>query len=153
MARPVLLCFDRSEHASDAIRAAGALFPGHDPLVLGVAVPAKDELPLDPLSDLIGRLSGLYREWDETVAELADRHALRGCELAAKAGLHARPLTAVGKPAATILRVADEHDAAVIVLCAGNHKALSRVPGSVAARVLHDTNRPVLVIPARRESR
>jgi nucleotide-binding universal stress UspA family protein len=143
MAGPVLLCFDGSEHAAEAIRAAGVLFPGRDALVLSIAIPAKDEFPLDPVSDLVGRLSHLYREWDEMTAGLAKRHALRGCELAAEAGLHARPLTATGKAAPTILRVGDEHDADVIVLGAGNYKTLGRV----AARVLHATTRPVLVSP------
>ena len=153
MARPVLLCVDGSEHAAEAIRRSGALFPGHDALVLSVAIPAKDELPLDPMSDLVGRLSGLYREWDDVAAELADRHARRGCELAAEVGLHARPLTAVGKAVPTIVRIAEEHDAEVIVVGAGTYKTLSRVLGSVAAGVLHDTSRPVLVVPARREGR
>jgi nucleotide-binding universal stress UspA family protein len=153
MADLALLCFDGSEHAAEAISGAGALLPRHDALVLSVATRAKDEFPLDPLSDLVGRLSGLYRDWDEAVAELAERQARRGCELAAEAGLHARPLTAVGKPAATILRVADEHDVAVIVLGAGNHRPLGGVLGSVVARVVHETNRPVLVIPSRPESR
>jgi nucleotide-binding universal stress UspA family protein len=153
MARPALLCFDGSEHATDAIRGAGALLPGQEALVLCVATPAKDELPFDPVSDVVGRLSGLYRDWDEAVAEIADRQARRGCELAAEAGLHPRSLAAFGKPAATILRVADEHDAAVIVLGAGNYKTLGGVLGSVVARVLHEANRPVLVIPPRRNSR
>jgi len=153
MADLALLCFDGSEHAAEAIRRAGSLLPRHDALVLSVATPAKDELPLDPLSDLVGRLSGLYRDWDEAVAELAERQARRGCELAAEAGLHARPLTTVGKPAATILRVADEHDVAVIVLGAGTHGPLGGLLGSVVARVVHDTDRPVLVIPARPERR
>lgn len=146
MAGPVLLCFDGSEHAAQAIRAAGALFPGRDALVLSVAIPAKDELPLDPVSDLIGRLSRLYREWDEMAADLATRQAQHGCELAAEAGLHARPLTATGKAAPTILRAGDEHDAELIVLGAGNYKTLGRV----AARVLHSAQRPVLVSPARK---
>ena len=153
MAHPALLCFDGSDHAAEAIRRAGALLAGHDALVLSVATPAKDELSLDPVSDLVGRLSGVYRDWDEAVAELADRQARRGCELAAEAGIHAVPLTAFGKPAATILRVADEHDAAVIVLGAGNRSTLGGVLGSVVARVVHDTNRPVLVIPTRPEGR
>jgi magnesium-transporting ATPase (P-type) len=51
--------------------------------------PAKDELPLDPVGDLVGRLSGLYRDWDEAVAELAEQQAVRGCQLAGESGLRA----------------------------------------------------------------
>jgi hypothetical protein len=71
------------------IRRTGGLLPGHEALVLSVATPAKDELPLDPISDLVGRFSGLYRDWDEAAAKLAERHAHRGCELAGQAGLRA----------------------------------------------------------------
>ena len=149
----MLLCFDGSGEAAAAIRGGAALFPGREAIVLSVAVPAKDELPLDPMSDLVGRLSGLYGDWDEVCAELAERHARSGCQLATEAGLHARPLTAVGKPAAAILRVADEHDVAVIVLGASSHGALGGLLGSVAARVVHQAKRPVLVIPASDEHR
>jgi nucleotide-binding universal stress UspA family protein len=148
---PVLVCFDGSKEAGAAIRRAAGLFPGREAIVLSVAVPARDELPLDPISDLVGRLSGLYRDWDEVCAELAERHALSGCQLATEAGLNARPLTAVGKPAPTILRVADERDAAVIVLGASTHARLGGLLGSVAARVAHHSKRPVLVVPAHGE--
>lgn len=150
---PALVCFDGSAEAEEAIRRAGALLPGRDVLVLSVATPAADEIRLDPVSDLVGRFSGLYREWDESVAELAERQAHRGCELADEAGLNARPLTAVGMPAPTILRLAAEHDAAVIVLGAGARGALGGLLGSVVARVVHQADRPVLVVPTDRESR
>jgi hypothetical protein len=79
MIGPVLLCSDGSEAAADGIRGAASLFPGREEIVLSVAVPARDELPLDPASDLVGRLSGLYGNWDEACAELAERHARGGC--------------------------------------------------------------------------
>jgi nucleotide-binding universal stress UspA family protein len=146
--RPLLLCFDGTEEAAEAIRRAGALLPGREAIVLSVAVPAKDELPFDPVGDLVGRLSGLYRDWDEFVAELAEKRALRGCQLASESGLQARPLTATGKPAPTIVRIAEAHDVALIVLSAGRHTALAGLLGSVAARVVHHATRPVLVVPA-----
>jgi nucleotide-binding universal stress UspA family protein len=146
---PVLLCFDGSAEAAAAIRCAGALLAGRETLVLAVAIPAKDELPLDPASDLVGRITGVYREWDAIAIELAERQARAGCELAAEAGLDARPLTASGKPAAAILRAAADHDVAVIVLGAGRHGALGGLLGSVSARVVQLATRPVLVIPGR----
>jgi nucleotide-binding universal stress UspA family protein len=143
--RPALLCFDGSPEAAEAIRAAGTLLPGRESLVLAVAVPAADEFPLDPIGDLVGRLSSLYADWDEIAAEVAEGHARNGCELAAGAGLPARPLTAAGKPAPTILRVAEEHDVAVIVLGGRAHGGLLR--GGLAARLVGQSSRPVLVIP------
>ncbi len=143
--RPALLCFDGSPEAVAAIHAAGTLLPGRESLVLAVAVPAADEYPLDPIGDLVGRLSSLYADWDEIAVEVAERHARHGCELAAGAGLPARPLTAVGKPAPTILRVAEERDVAVIVLGGRAHGGLLR--GGLAARLVGQSARPVLVIP------
>ncbi len=151
--KPVLVCFDGSEDAAAAIRYAGELFPGRDALVLSVATPAKEQVPLDPISDLVGRFSGLYADWDEAVAELAERQGRRGCELAVEAGLLARPLAASGKPAATILRTADEHDACAIVLGGGAPTRLGSAVGSVVARVVHGANRPVLVVPAATQPR
>jgi nucleotide-binding universal stress UspA family protein len=148
MTRPLLICFDGSDEAAEAIRRVGALMPGREALVLSVAIPAKDELPLDPVSDLVGHYSGLYREWDEAVLELARQQSRRGCQLATDAQLHAEPVTAVGKAAATILRIAEEHDVALIVLGAGRHTALGGLLGSVATRVVHHAKRPVLVVPA-----
>jgi nucleotide-binding universal stress UspA family protein len=145
------VCFDGSEEAAEAIRRAGALMPGSEAIVLSVAIPAKDELPLDPVGDLVGRLSRLYREWDEAVAELAEQQALRGCQPAGESGLRPRPLTAVGKAAPTIVHVAEAEDVALIVLSAGRHTAVGEMLGSVAARVVHQATRPVLVIPVRRE--
>jgi nucleotide-binding universal stress UspA family protein len=149
--RPLLVCFDGSDEAAEAIRHAGALMPGHEAIVLSVAIPAKDELPLDPVGDLVGTLSGLYRDWDEAAAELAEQQAMRGCNLAGESGLQARPLAAVGKAAPTILRIAEAEDVALIVLSAGRHTALGELLGSVAAQVVHQATRPVLVIPAGRE--
>jgi nucleotide-binding universal stress UspA family protein len=107
--------------------------------------------PLDPISDLAGRFSGLYADWDEAVAELAERQARRGCELATEAGLLARPLAASGKPAATILRTASENDACAIVLGSGAHTRLGSAFASVVTRVVHGADRPVLVVPAAKQ--
>jgi nucleotide-binding universal stress UspA family protein len=146
---PVLLCFDGSDEAAEAIRCASVLLATREAIVLTVATPAKDELPLDPAGDLVGRLSGLYRDWDEIATEIAERHAHSGCELASGAGFAARSLTASGKPAAAILRVANEQDVSVIVLGAGRHGVLGGLLGGVSARVAERAAQPVLVIPRR----
>ena len=146
---PVLCCYSGSAEAADAIRSAGALLAVRDAIVLAVAIPARDELPLDPAGDLVGRLSGLYRDWDEIAIELAERQARIGAEIATGEGFTARPLTVSGRPAPTILRVADELDASVIVLGAARRGALEGLLGSVSARVVQHARRPVLVIPTR----
>ncbi len=146
MTGPALLCFDGSTEAAAAITRAGAILAERRAIVLSVAIPAEAELPLDAVSDLVGRLSGVYRDWDEIAGQIAARHAADGCRMATEAGFDATPLTAVGKPAATILGVADAHDAGVIVLGTGRPRPLGALLGSVSARVVLESARPVLVI-------
>jgi nucleotide-binding universal stress UspA family protein len=143
----LLLCYDGSAAADRAIRTAGGLFSDHDALVLSVAIPAKDEWPLDPMGDLVGRLSGLYHEWDELAMELAQRRAALGCQIAAEVGVHATPLIAAGKTAPTILRVADEHDVSTIVIGTRGHRSSLQL-GSVSAQVAQHARQPVLIVAA-----
>lgn len=149
MSAPILICFDGSQGAEAAIPAAASLLREREALVLSVAIPAKDEVHFNPAGALVGRLSKLYREWDEYVRELAEQQARAGCELAAGAGMQARPLTGFGKPAEEIVRVADEHAAAAIVLGARRHTVVGGVLGSVSARVVTQSGCPVLVIGGR----
>lgn len=146
MTGPALLCFDGSAEAAEAIRRAGVVLAGRRAVVLSVAIPAEAELPLDPLGDLVGRLSHLYRDWDEIAGQIAAEQAEAGCRIAVEAGFEATPLTAVGKAAATILDVAETHEAAVIVLGKRRQRGLGALLGSVSARVVQESGRPVLII-------
>ena len=143
---PALLCFDGSAEAAEAIRRAGVVLAKRRAVVLSVAIPAEAELPLDPLGDLVGRLSHLYRDWDEIAGQIAAEHAEDGCRIAAEAGFDATPLTVVGKAAPTILDVAESHEASVIVLGCRRRRALDALLGSVSARVVQESVRPVLVV-------
>jgi nucleotide-binding universal stress UspA family protein len=151
MAGPLLLCFDGSEQAAQAIRAAGELMPEREALVLCVATPARYQLGINPAGSVVARLGGLYSDWDEATREVAEREATRGCAFAAQAHIPAQPLVEAGRPAQTILRVADQRDAVAIVVGAGHRAALGGLLGSVSARVAHEATRPVLVVggPAR----
>jgi nucleotide-binding universal stress UspA family protein len=139
---PVLICYDRSAGARHAIEYAAALFPGKRTIVLNVW-----SLPLEGVYGL-GNVAA-YRE--ESQKKLATETAEEGCEIAAEAGLVARPLVTSGTldgTFRTILRVADEQDAGVIVM--GN-RGLGGVRalflGSVSHGVVHHSHRPVLVVP------
>lgn len=147
----MLLCFDGSRQAAYAIRAAGQLLAVRDALVLSVAVPAKDSFALDPLGDLVGRVTRIYRDLDEIGTRLALEQAQRGCELAEAEGLNARAITHVGKPAQAILDVADAHQVSVIVLGSRRHPGLGGVLGGVAARVSQASTRPVLILPCSKD--
>jgi nucleotide-binding universal stress UspA family protein len=157
MSQPVLFCFDGSDGATRAIGTAAPMLTEREAIVLSVAVPAAEEFPFTPMGEIVGRLTKLYREWDEYSAELATKQANKGAEIATRAGFEARALTSTGKPASAILRVADEQDVAMIVLGARRQGRLPGGLGSVSGRVARDAERPVLVIPAsvtdRRSSR
>lgn len=146
---PVLLCFDGSENARQAIFAAGALLGSRTAIVLSVWEPAASLTSLNPIGAVVGEVTGIYKEMDEIGAQLASRQAGEGAAVARRAGFDAEALTAQGKPWVEILRVAQDHGVAAIVLGGGGLARLSSIVlGSVSARVLHNCPRPVLVIPA-----
>lgn len=142
----VLLCHDGSEDSSRALREAAALLGPRPAVVLSVWEPARDLTPLDLVGDAIGRLSGLYADLDEAGLELAREIATSGVAIARAAGFDARPRAECGRPAATIVRVADELGAQVIVLGARGRSGAARL-GSVSGRVCRHAHRPVLVLP------
>jgi nucleotide-binding universal stress UspA family protein len=146
-AGPLLLCFDGSEHAKRAIRGAAALLGPHPAVVLSVWEPARSLTPFELLGDAIGRLSGLYDEIDEVGADVARNLAREGVARAANLILDARPRVECGSVADTIVRVAEEEDAAVIVLGARGLSGTAAVLGSVSQRVARHAKRPVLVLP------
>ena len=144
---PVLICYDRSPGARHAIEYAAALVPGTQTIVLNIW-----NLPLELAFLGLGAVAA-YGE--ESQKKLAAEVAAEGCAIAAEAGLVARPLIASGGldgTCRTILRVADEQDARVIVM---GSRGLGGVGaaflGSVSHGVVHHAHRPVLVVPPHSE--
>jgi nucleotide-binding universal stress UspA family protein len=152
--RPVLLCFDGSEHAASAIAQAGGVLGGNAAVVLTVWEPVAVWEPYDPgaLLDVgVGKLAGRALGLDEIARDLAAEKAAQGVALARKAGFAAEPRIARGKTWKAICDVADEIDAAVIVLGArGLSPVGSALLGSVSSAVAVHAGRPVLVIPRSR---
>jgi nucleotide-binding universal stress UspA family protein len=148
---PVLICFDGSDVAGRAVERAAAVVGGGPAVVLNVWEPAAGFTGHDPLagvSEAVGRAAGLERELDEIGAQVAQRTAEEGAELARRNGFEATARTAEGKVWRTIVDVADEIDARVIVIGTRGHGGVeSLLIGSVANGVVHHSHRPVLVIP------
>ncbi|WP_022930652.1 universal stress protein [Patulibacter americanus] len=141
--RPVVLVpFDRSADAEAAIREAARLVPHAAMTVLAVWRPS-GERPADPERGAVASRT------DEEEQELALARATVGARHAAAAGVAATPRAAAATDAVaiTILTVADELDADLIVL--GGHgregERYARL-GPTVRGVLEGTGRPVLVV-------
>jgi nucleotide-binding universal stress UspA family protein len=151
---PVLVGYDGSDVAGRAIERAAGLLGGGAAVVLTVWEPTAAFAGYDPLagvSEGMGRAAGLEAEMDDIGAQVAQRTADQGAELAREHGFDATARTAEGKVWRMIVDVADELDADAIVVGTRGHSGLqSLMIGSVANGVVHHSDRPVLVIPPAR---
>jgi nucleotide-binding universal stress UspA family protein len=105
------MCYDRSAGARHALEYASALFPGKHAVVLNIW-----SLPLEMA---VYGLANVAAYSEDAHEKLAAEAADEGCEIACEAGLVARPFVTSGNADGTwrtILRVADDHDASVIVM-------------------------------------
>lgn len=144
---PLLLCYDGSPGAADAIQRAGALFTGSRALVLTV-------WQSDPIAGSLGMggeaapaVNNIER--DRAAADRGGRLADEGARLAQNAGLLAEPLP-VKAPGAiweTIVDLADQHDAATIVMGSRGMTGIrAMVLGSVSNDVARHADRPTLIV-------
>lgn len=149
--RPVLLCFDGSEGATEAIAAAGELLAPRTAVVVTVWEPVAVWEPYDPGALLSAGLATVGSEalgLDDIANQIANDKLERGVELAGQAGFEARGQIARGKTWHAICETADQLDAAPIVLGArGLSRVESMLLGSVSSAVVVHAKRPVLVIP------
>jgi nucleotide-binding universal stress UspA family protein len=152
-ARPALICFDGSDDAAAAIAAAGKMLAPRVAVVLTVWEPVASWAPSDPATILtapVSRLAAKELDLDGIGQDVARRLMQRGVELATGAGFKAEGRAEEGKPWRVIGHVADELDAAPIVLGArGLGRVESMLLGSVSIAVVFHAKRPVLVIPGR----
>ena len=141
---PVLLCYDGSDDAKSALGRAAELFAGRPAVVLSIWEHGWASLSVAwPDADSLQSL-------EEAAEKNATESAAEGVELAAAAGLTAEPVArlARGPVWQAILDVADEYDAAAIVLGRrGLGGIKSMLLGSVSNAVVHHSTRPVIIIP------
>ena len=147
---PVLIGYDGRADAAAAIAPAGALLGPRRAVVACVWEPFADLILHADVDRMTGTMREAAGEFDAEARNQATATAKEGVALADKAGFEAEPATARGKSKAwpTLLRLADEHDAAAIVVGSRQLSPLKgALIGSVAAGVLHHSRRPVLVVP------
>jgi nucleotide-binding universal stress UspA family protein len=142
----VLIAYDGSQHARDAIARAGeTLRPG--PAVVATAWTSfADAAPHALLRDAV---RPVVEDLDVAGREEAEALAAEGAELARAAGFDAEPraVRAGGAFFAALIEAADELDAQVIVAGSrGRSSVAAAVLGSVSTGLLHHTHRPVLVV-------
>ena len=145
----ILIAYDGSAPARNAIEHAGRLFSGSPAVVATAwtsmreaARAARAALPQAMIDDAVGN-------FDTAAEQSAAETAAEGAELAAAAGLTASPLTLRADPSvwATLVRHAEDNDAPVVVVGSRGQSAIkSALLGSVSNAVVHNCRRPVLVV-------
>ena len=144
---PILIAYDGSPDARHAIDHIAALAPGAPAVVLHVRHPLESvaaHLEGRPALEDVGAIADAERD-------SAEQLAAEGAAYAHQRGLNAEPRVANATEgvADTIVAVADELGASVIVAGARGRRALkSLLLGSVSHHVVHHTRRPALVIPS-----
>jgi nucleotide-binding universal stress UspA family protein len=145
---PLILCYDGSPGARDAIEHAGGLFTGRRALVVtawrSVAVPGS----LGMGGEAVPMVN--FVELDRAAADHGGRLADEGVRIAQDVGLLAEPMVvkATGAIWETIVEVAERHDAATIVMGSRGLAGLRAMfLGSVSGAVVHHANRPTLIVP------
>jgi nucleotide-binding universal stress UspA family protein len=144
---PVILCYDGSDDARNAIQRAGGLFAGRRALVVTVWLPTATPGALGFAGETAGMVD-LF-ELDRAAAEAGARVAEEGARIAQEAGLLAEPVAvqAAGPVWKTIIQIADRNDAATIVMGSRGLTGLRAVLlGSVSSAVVHHAARPTLVV-------
>ena len=144
-AKPILICYDGSDGAKRAIEAAGGLFAGRKTIVLNVWS------PISLMVAAYGGMAALPSYDDDVLQQGASKVSEAGSAIATEAGLKAQPEIAEVTYQGTwhtILDVADQYDAEVIVLGARGLSAFkSALLGSVSHSVTQHAHLPVLIVP------
>jgi nucleotide-binding universal stress UspA family protein len=146
----ILICYDGSPEAEHAVDAAASLFGSQRAVVLCVA-------PAMTFAEGVAATSSVVpgNAFEDLNTADALRRAEAGAFLARRSGLHAvAQATIASSPAVGIIDIADEIEAAVIVIGSRGFVGLRElVRGSVSHDVATHADRPVLIVPPGRAAR
>jgi nucleotide-binding universal stress UspA family protein len=144
---PILICYDDSENAKQAIKAAAALLPNRRAVVLDVASPLTPE-------QSIASFGGIAPDFAQLNAQDALSLAEIGAKLARAEGFTAEARSEVSAPTwQGAVDVGEAIGAAVIVIGSrGQTGAREVFNGSFSHEVAEHAGRPVLIVPPARAS-
>ena len=144
---PVLICYDGSAKADEALAYAAALLTGSPAAVVTVWKPIVEERlatagAAPPIGDPV--------EANERQRRAAKELAQEGADKASEAGLSSDALVVetVGAIWEAIEETAERRDARLIVCGTDRSGLRTSLPGSVAAALVDHASRPVLVRPS-----
>jgi nucleotide-binding universal stress UspA family protein len=149
---PIVLAYDGSPAARQAVTAAAGLLPSRKALVISVWEPALGHAAFAPpptaaATVAVDPFAGVDVAGDQRAS--AERISNEGAELARSLGLDAEPIAAVDAStvAGTIVEVASRHDAAAIVVGSRGLSGLrARLEGSTSKDVVKRAPCPVVVV-------
>ena len=142
-AGPILIAYDGSDHAKDAIAQAGRQLRGDRPVIVLTVWEQLDAVPFWGVP-----LATMPDEMTEQVIAQAEAVAAEGVALAADAGLAAAEAeVALGAPVwSRIVETAEERGASVIVIGSHGRSGLGyAMIGSVAGAVAQHAEIPLLI--------
>ena len=144
---PLLLCYDGSDASKRAIATAGELLDPQLAVVFHFWDSWVAEAPA--LAALSRTVDGMATELDEIAAEQSVNVTEEGVALAEQSGFDVAGLSerAVGPGWMGVRDAANERDCAAIVLGSRGLTGASAALGSVSNGVVHNSRRPVLVVP------
>ena len=144
---PVLLCYDGSDSAKHAIEIAGELLDPQTALVFHFWDSWVAEAPA--LAALSKAVEGMAAELDEIADGQSSKLTADGVELAEQSGFDATGLSkrAVGPGWMAVRDAANQHACSAIVIGSRGLTGVSAALGSVSNGVVHNSRRPVLVVP------
>lgn len=148
---PVLLCYDGSEEAGNAIARAGDLLKGKRALVVHSWVGLTELLLPSDLQGMTGPIVEAAEDIDSSDRDRAEELVAEGAQLAIGAGFEAQPIVVRqdGNAWRTLRARAVKHRVSVVVVGArGRSRLASALLGSVSNGLVHHAPAPVLVVPA-----
>ena len=145
-AQPVMLCYDGSEEAAEAITYAGRLLSGWAAVVVSAWKPIIEE----ELSAATKPPVGDPVEANERQRKAAVQFANQGVRLASSAGFEAEPLVveADGPLWEAIEIVAEERNATLVVCGTRRSGVKAALPTNLSTALVTHASRPVLVVPS-----